>query len=160
MDDAGIVTRQLGRVPRGVWRVAARCSFGRPTAIATAPALPDGAPFPTLFYLTCPHLVECVGELESAGAVRAWRQRLATDPALAAELDAAASEYRQARLAEGAGEDPARHLGIAGVREAADVKCLHAHVAARLAGIDDPIGREVLAALVRECEQDRCGEGR
>src|SRR5665647_2746633 len=50
--DLAVVAEQLGREPRGVMAVAARCVCGRPTVVRTAPRLPDGTPFPTTFYLT------------------------------------------------------------------------------------------------------------
>src|SRR5665648_160633 len=52
--DLAVVAEQLGREPRGVMAVAARCVCGRPTVVRTAPRLPDGTPFPTTFYLTHP----------------------------------------------------------------------------------------------------------
>lgn len=159
MDDAHLVEWQLGRVPRGDWRVAARCSFGRPIVVTTAPLLLDGTPFPTLHYLTCPHLTDRLGEAESAGAAGAWAARLAADEALAARMLAADAAYRAARSAEAGGADPTPDVGIAGQRDPLGTKCLHAHAAAFLAGIDDPVGEGVLAGLARECDDDRCGRG-
>lgn len=159
MDDASGVARQLGRVPRGTWRVIARCSFGYPITIATAPVTDAGEPFPTLFYLTCPHLVTQVSNLESAGEIEAWRARVSGDMTLQRRLLDADAEYRTARAAEGGGIDPVPDVGIAGVRAVFAIKCLHAHVASALAGIDDPVGEGVLAAVVRECADQRCGEG-
>lgn len=157
MDEAAVVAWQLGRAPRGPWRTASRCSFGYPTTIATAPATDAGEPFPTLYYLTCPHLVAAVSRLESEGAIERWRTRIAADEGLAAQLRSADAAYRRARAAEGAGADPTPHVGIAGARDVLAIKCLHAHVASRLAGIDDPVGNEVLASIVAECADERCG---
>ena len=42
-EDLEVLRCQLGRVPRGVVGIAARCVCGRPTVVATAPRLPDGA---------------------------------------------------------------------------------------------------------------------
>ena len=165
--DAATVARQLGRAPRGRWRPVARCSYGRPTVILTGPVLGDGTPFPTLYYLTCPHLTERVSALESAGEIERWRARIAGDPALRELLSAADTAYRAARAAEAGGAgasaaeaggaDPVPDVGIAGQRDPCALKCLHAHVAAFLAGVDDPVGAGVLAAVVRECDDDRCG---
>jgi hypothetical protein len=157
MDDERLVARQLGRPPRGRWRVAARCSFGHPSVVLTAPSLDDGSPFPTLFYLTCPHLVRLVADLESAGGIETWRSALGGDPVLARRLSAADAAYRAARAAEAGGTDPVPGAGIAGQRDPAATKCLHAHVAAYLAGLDDPIGEGVIGSLVRECGDNRCG---
>lgn len=158
MDDEATVTRQLGRTPRGSWRVVVRCSFGSPVVIATAPGAPADEPFPTLYYLTCPHLVAEVSRLESAGGVEEWRSRIAGDETVRARLLEADARYRQARAAEGGGVDPVPHVGIAGSRDVLAVKCLHAHVAAALAGIGDPVGEGVLDALARECVDIRCGK--
>lgn len=159
MDDAAVVAWQLGRKPRGGWRVVARCSYGFPVCIATAPTLGPGEPFPTLYYLTCPHLVELVGGLESSGAVEEWRSRLAADEALASAMLRADEEYRAARAAEGGGVDPVPGVGIAGQRDPLAVKCLHAHVAAYLGGMSDPIGAAVVDRPGAECADRRCEEG-
>ena len=156
MDVTDVVTWQLGRPPRGSWRPAARCSFGWPTVIATAAALSDGQPFPTLFYLTCPHLTAALAALESAGAADAWHELLVADEALARRLEAADRAYRAARAEESGGADPTPDVGIAGQRDALATKCLHAHAAAYLAGLDDPVGEGALVGLVRECGDDRC----
>ncbi|PKQ37545.1 MAG: DUF501 domain-containing protein [Actinobacteria bacterium HGW-Actinobacteria-1] len=157
--EAAIVRRQLGREPRGTWRVAVRCSFGYPTVIATPSRLPEGEPFPTLYWLTCPHLLDAVGQLESAGEVDAWAARLAGDVELANRMRAADAAYRVARAAESGGSDACAAVGIAGQRDPLGTKCLHAHVAAALAGINDPIGESILGSLARECEDQRCSEG-
>lgn len=159
MDDPHVVAWQLGRAPRGAWRVTSRCSFGFPTVIATAPLTEGGEPFPTLFYLTCPHLVTEVSALESGGELEQWRARLAEDPALMQRLASADARYREARAAEGGGSDPTPEVGIGGERDARGVKCLHAHVAAALAGLGDPIGEAVLDAVTRECDGTRCKGG-
>lgn len=156
MDGAAVVAGQLGRVPRGSWRVGARCSFGYPVVIVTAPVTVGGEPFPTLYYLTCPYLVERISALESAGEVEAWRERLAGDAHLASRLLAADATYRIARATEGDGVDPTPDVGIAGQRDALATKCLRAHVATFLGGISDPVGEGVLAGIARECADRRC----
>ncbi len=52
--DIAVVERQLGRYPRGMVAVGARCVCGRPLAVVTRPLLPGGVPFPTTCYLTGP----------------------------------------------------------------------------------------------------------
>ena len=54
--DLEIVKEQLGRAPRGVLDIAYRTPDGQPAVVKTAPKLPDGTPFPTLYYLTDPRL--------------------------------------------------------------------------------------------------------
>ena len=63
--DLEVLRDQLGRVPRGVVGIAARCVCGRPTVVATAPRLPDGTPFPTTYYLTHPAAVKGASTLEA-----------------------------------------------------------------------------------------------
>ena len=58
---------QLGRVPRGVAAVAHRCPCGRPDVLRTEPRLPDGTPFPTTYYATCPRLTGAISTLETTG---------------------------------------------------------------------------------------------
>ncbi|MBN2847272.1 MAG: DUF501 domain-containing protein [Coriobacteriia bacterium] len=125
--------------------------------ITTAPAVGD-SPFPTLHYLTCPHLVAEIGAVESAGGCERWRRSLASDEELAARLRAADTRYREARAEEGGGIDASAGVGIAGELDVLGVKCLHAHAAAFLAGIDDPIGESLIDDLTRECDDGRCGE--
>ena len=154
--DADTVRLQLGRPPREPWRVANRCSFGFPTVIATPSRLATGEPFPTTFYLTCPHLVAAISTLESAGEAERWASRLAAEPTLAASMCAADAAYRDARAAESGGQDACAGVGIAGQRDPLATKCLHAHVAAALSGIDDPVGHGVLETVEPECRDARC----
>ncbi|NUS07965.1 MAG: DUF501 domain-containing protein, partial [Nonomuraea sp.] len=88
-DDVEAVQRQLGRPPRGLRGVAHRCPCGNPDVVETAPRLPDGSPFPTLYYLTCPKAASAIGTLEGSGLMREMQARLATDPELAAAYQAA-----------------------------------------------------------------------
>ncbi len=155
--DEVVVEAQLGREPRGRWWVEVRCGFGFPQVLGTPPALGDGGPFPTLYWLTCPWLAGDVSAAESAGGVSSWAARLAAEPELAERMRAADAVYRD-RRAEAAlpHPDPCAGVGIAGQRDPAATKCLHAHVAAALAGIADPVGRGLLDALGRECPDGRC----
>ena len=63
--DLEALAAQLGRVPRGVVAIAARCVCGRPTVVRTAPRLDDGTPFPTSYYLTHPAAVKGCSTLEA-----------------------------------------------------------------------------------------------
>ena len=75
--DLDAVARQLGREPRGVLEIAYRCPNGEPGVVKTAPRLPDGTPFPTLYYLTHPVLTAAASRLESSGLMREMTDRLA-----------------------------------------------------------------------------------
>ncbi len=74
--DLEAVARQLGREPRGVLGIAYRCPNGEPGVVKTAPKLPDGTPFPTLYYLTHPALTAAASRLESTGLMREMTERL------------------------------------------------------------------------------------
>lgn len=158
--DRAVVAAQLGRDPRGTWRVAARCPSGAPIVIAVAPTLEDGSPFPTTFWLTCPRLTAAVSDAESAGEGTRYADALASDTGLAEAVAAADTAYRAARASEAGGVDPCASVGTAGQRDPLAVKCLHARVAAYLCGIPDPIGEAVARKLSRElsdpCAEPRC----
>jgi hypothetical protein len=122
----------------------------------SGPILANGEPFPTLMWLTCPWLVALLGRLESEGELEVWRERLSDDATLRAELLAADREYRLARAEANGGTDPCPAVGIAGQADPLAPKCLHAHAAAYVAGLRDPIGGAVLSGVRAECADDRC----
>ena len=85
--DLAAVATQLGRdAARVCVAVAHRCPCGHPDVVETAPRLPDGTPFPTLYYLTCPRATGAVGTLEAGGLMREMTERLASDDELRARL--------------------------------------------------------------------------
>ena len=144
--DLAAVHRQLGREPRGVRAVAHRCGCGDPDVVQTEPRLPDGTPFPTMYYLTCPRLAGLIGTLEAGGTMREMQHRLAEDPELAASYTAAHEAY----LAE---RESIQHVdeivGISAGGMPSRVKCLHVLVGHALAagpGVN-PFGDEALALL-------------
>ena len=145
--DLDAVARQLGRDPRGVLALAYRCPNGEPGVVKTAPRLPDGTPFPTLYYLTHPLLTAAASRLESEGLMRAMSARLAEDPDLAAA-------YRRAHESYLAERDAIETLGtdFSGGGMPDRVKCLHvlmAHALAKGRGVN-PFGDEALAVLAGE----------
>ncbi|MEQ7123845.1 DUF501 domain-containing protein [Actinopolymorpha sp. B11F2] len=144
--DVAAVSRQLGRPARGVRGVAHRCRCGLPDVVETEPRLPDGTPFPTTFYLTCPRLASAIGRLEASGLMREWTQRLRTDPELAAAYARAHQRYVDHRTAI---DDVPEIAGVSAGGMPDRVKCLHALVAHALAlgpGVN-PLGDEALALL-------------
>jgi uncharacterized protein len=157
--DVAAVTVQLGRPPRGVRRVAHRCPCGLPDVVETAPRLPDGTPFPTLYYLTCPRAAAAVSRLESAGLMREMERRLAGEPGLRRAYQSAHEDYLRRR------DEVASSDGLAplppGTQSAggmpARVKCLHALAAHELAVPGaNPLGAEALAAAGQWWEAGRC----
>jgi hypothetical protein len=144
--DLAAVARQLGREPRGVHAVAHRCSCGDPDVVETEPRLPDGTPFPTLYYLTCPRAAGLIGTLEAGGVMREMQDRLASDPELAAAYERAHEAYLARRAELG---DVPEIDGISAGGMPSRVKCLHVLVGHALAagpGVN-PLGDEALAML-------------
>jgi hypothetical protein len=144
--DLEAVSRQLGRAARGVHAIAHRCPCGLPDVVATEPRLPDGTPFPTTFYLTCPRAASRIGSLEGAGVMKEMETRLGEDPTLAAAYTAAHERYLIAR--EALGQVP-EIAGISAGGMPDRVKCLHVLAAQSLAqgrGVN-PLGDEVLDEL-------------
>ena len=138
--DRAVVERQLGRPPRAFRRVVVRCPFGRPAVTEQAAYDDGGEPFPTTFWLTCPHLVAAVSRLEAAGGVEGWTRAAAEDPELRESLERGDAEQRRLR--------PELDLGIGGARPGAgSLKCLHAHVAFALARPGYELGERVVAEL-------------
>jgi uncharacterized protein len=145
--DLDAVAGQLGREPRGVLEIAYRCPNGEPGVVKTAPKLPDGTPFPTLYYLTHPTLTAAASRLESSGLMREMSDRLRDNPQLAAAYRAAHEAYLSER-------DAIESLGtsFSGGGMPDRVKCLHvliAHSLAKGPGVN-PFGDEALAVLAAE----------
>lgn len=145
--DLDVVARQLGREPRGVVEIAYRCPNGDPAVVKTRPRLPDGTPFPTLYYLTHPALTAAASRLESEGVMRAMTTRLAAEPDVAAA-------YRRAHESYLAERDAMEPLGtdFSGGGMPDRVKCLHvliAHSLAKGRGVN-PLGDEALALLAAD----------
>ena len=133
--DLAVVAQQLGRPPRGVMSIAHRCPCGLPDVVQTAPRLPDGTPFPTLFYLTCPRACAAMSTLEAGGVMREMTAQLQSDPALRARYLAAHEDYltRRDAAASAAGLQPLPP-GTQSTGGMPDrVKCLHALAAHELA---------------------------
>ena len=151
-DDLAAVAQQLGRPPRGVVAVAHRCPCGSPDVVLSAPVLPDGTPFPTVYYLTCPRAAGRIGTLEGAGLMRSMAQELAEDPSLQQAYQRAHERFLadRAAAAEDAGvAEPAALSGISAGGMPDRVKCLHVLAAQALAcgpGVN-PLGDRVLEAL-------------
>ena len=132
----------LGRRPQCAFDVVVAYDDGQPVVIANAPLLDDGRPMPTRYWLVDVDLRRRVSRLEGEGGVRS--AEAAVDPeALAAAHDRYAAERDVLVAQDHRGPRPAG--GVGGT--ARGVKCLHAHLAYRLAGGDDPVGDWVLARL-------------
>lgn len=121
----------------------------------------DGEPFPTTYYMTCPHVVAAIARVEAAGGVERWSRTVAEDEKLAASLADTTEEQRRIRrrLAAGRiGRDGGASLdfGIAGSRSPANLKCLHAHAAFALARPGYELGERILGELEPLWPAGRC----
>ncbi len=144
--DLQALQEQLGRVPRGVVGIAARCVCGRPTVVRTAPRLPDGSPFPTSYYLTHPAAVKGCSTLEAEHLMDQLNAELAENPELAAAYARAHQHYLERRAELGS---PTEIAGVSAGGMPTRVKCLHAllgHTLAAGPGVN-PIGDRTLEIL-------------
>jgi hypothetical protein len=148
VNDRAVVERQLGRPPRAFRRVAVRCPFGCPAVTEQAPYDEHGDPFPTTFWLTCPHLVAAVSRAEAAGGVERWTERAKREADLAFSWEEANREQRRLR--------PELPVGIGGSLRSGSLKCLHAHAAFALARPGYELGDRILAELPSLWPAARC----
>ena len=149
--DRSAIEAQLGREPRGIAGIGHRCPCGNPDVVTTEPRLPQGTPFPTTFYLTCPRAASRIGKLEGSHLMKEMEERLETDPDLAAAYLDAHERYLAARAEVGAaaGLDVPEIEGISAGGMPTRVKCLHVLAGQSLAqgrGVN-PLGDEVLDLL-------------
>jgi len=137
--DIAVVSAQLGRPARGVLGIAARCACGNPTVVATAPRLPGGAPFPTLYYLSHPAATAAMSRLEADHVMVELQELLDTD----AGVRAAYAKAHEAYLADRESIEVVEEIrGFSAGGMPTRVKCLHALAAHALAagpGVN-PIG--------------------
>jgi hypothetical protein len=159
-NDEAVIAAQLGRPPRGIHAIGHRCPCGNPDVVTTEPRLPNGTPFPTTYYLTCPRVSSRIGTLEASGLMREMQDRIGTDPELAAAYRAAHDAYLadRAKVGAAAGHDVPEIEGISAGGMPDRVKCLHvlaAHALAAGPGVN-PLGDEVLERLGAWWETGPC----
>ena len=146
ISDEEALALQIGRPARGVVEVAHRCKCGLPDVVKTLPKLPDGTPFPTMYYITCQKLASKIGTLEANGVMKELEKELGSDPELKLAYTKAHESYLQERNSL---EDVEEIQGISAGGMPTRVKCLHALIAHSLAvgpGVN-PIGDKALALL-------------
>jgi hypothetical protein len=129
--------------------------------VQTAPRLPDGTPFPTLYYVTCPRASGAISGLEAAGTMREMTARLRSDPGLRQRYAAAHRDYlaRRDAAAQQLRLDPLP-LGTQSAGGMPDrVKCLHALAAHALAVPGaNPFGAEAVQAVGEWWQSGSCAE--
>ena len=146
--DRQLVERQLGRAPRAFRRVSVRCPFGCPAVTEQAPFDSSGSPFPTQFYVTCPHLVAQISRLEAAGGVERWTRAPRASRRSRRSLARAQADQRQLR--------PELPVGIGGASRTGSLKCLHAHGGFALARPGYELGDRILAEAAPLWPRERC----
>jgi hypothetical protein len=123
--------------------------------VVTDPRLPDGTPFPTTYYLTCPRAASLIGTLEGSGLMRELEARVGDDGELAAAYRTAHEAYLAARSSI---DDVPEIAGVSAGGMPDRVKCLHALAAHALAagpGVN-PLGDEVVGRLGEWWSQGPC----
>ena len=159
-EDVTAIQAQLGREPRAIHEVGHRCPCGNPDVVTTQPRLPNGTPFPTTFYLTCPRAASRIGTLEGSGVMREMQDRLGEDEELAVAYRSAHERYLEFRdqLAADVGQSVPEIDGISAGGMPDRVKCLHVLAGQALAqgrGVN-PLGDEVLDLLGAWWEAGPC----
>ena len=158
--DRVIVEQQLGRYPRGMLAVGARCVCGNPLAVITRPLLPGGIPFPTTCYLTSPEAVRAVSHAEGSGMMTQYGELLNSDETIRRGYGRAHELYLRFRtmLANRLGDSEEHIVSISAGGMPNRVKCLHALVAQSLVmgpGVN-PIGDLVLDHIESEFSVQVC----
>ena len=153
--EIAVVSAQLGRPARGVIGIAARCVCGNPTVVATHPRLPDGTPFPTLYYLSHPGATAAISTLEATGVMAELQETLEGE---------VADAYRAAHLSYLADRESIEEVpeisGFSAGGMPDRVKCLHAlagHALAAGPGVN-PIGDAALARAGWSPDRCTCAE--
>lgn len=144
--DREAVAEQLGRSPRGLVGIGARCACGKPAVTITAPRLPDGTPFPTLFYLCLPELVKEVSRLEATGIMTDMSEEIERDEDVCEAHRKAHESYVTRRAILG---DVPEIADVSAGGMPNRVKCLHALVGYALAAGEGvcPVGDKALAMM-------------
>ena len=158
--DIAVVERQLGRYPRGMVAVGARCVCGRPLAVVTRPLLPGDVPFPTTCYLTGPEAVKAISHIEAEGKMKEYNDLLAEDDDLKAAYERAHELYLAFRheIAVAMGDSEEHIEGTSAGGMPVRVKCLHALLAQTLVMGEgaNPIGDTALEAIRHEFDPSVC----
>ncbi|MFT0846245.1 DUF501 domain-containing protein [Actinomycetaceae bacterium L2_0104] len=155
--DREILAQQLDRLPRGLVGVGARCACGKPAVTVTLPRLPEGSPFPTVFYLSLPYLVREASRLEANGVMGEFNEQLAHDDDLRAAYRSAHESYVERRGILG---DVPEIAGISAGGMPNRVKCLHALVGYSISAGPGvcPIGDIALDMIGWDPAVCRCGQ--
>lgn len=143
-----------------------RCPVGHPQVIKVYPLIREDDAFeifPTLFWLSCPNLIEQISRLEYEGIIKKLETLITEDHAFRERYHQNHRDYIRERWQLLSREDKAflkahkleevlKQRGIGGIRDWNKVKCLHLQYAHYLAR-DNVVGRWLAEHFsIRECE--------
>ncbi|SBS31693.1 hypothetical protein MSP8887_01573 [Marinomonas spartinae] len=148
--DIDIITNQLGRSPSGIKAIAHYSPSGIPQVLEMETWVFD-QPFPTLYWLSSKAIDKALAKIESQGVVKELEQRIKEDDTLREAYHQSHQDYITRRWAvmspdhkaiiEKKGFKPLfEKLGIGGIANWDQVRCLHMQYAHHLAG-NNVIGR-------------------
>ena len=135
-DDRALAEQMIGRPLRGESAAAVRCGWGLPAVLRVDPALADGTPFPTVFWLACPVANSAIGTLEASGVMQDLKARVQDEADLAPAHRRAGARYVAFR--DGLGPPVPGDPAAGGMPDR--VKCLHTLYGHHLATDDNPVG--------------------
>ncbi|MDK2885486.1 MAG: uncharacterized protein PWP54_44 [Thermosipho sp. (in: thermotogales)] len=161
-----IVNKQLRAKATNFHKVAYFCIFNFPVVIESLP-VKNGKPFPTIHYLTCPFLIKEISRLEEKGYIKYFEEKIQKDENFRKKVFKAHEEVIKKRnkmfneISEIKNfqiwKEQLNKVGTGGIRDWTKVKCLHLHFADYLAGIDNPIGREIFNMIKNlNCDDEYC----
>ncbi|WCN07959.1 DUF501 domain-containing protein [Marinomonas mediterranea] len=143
-DDLEIITRQLGRTPSGIRRIAHYSPHGIPQVLEMETWV-FNQPFPTFYWLSSSAIDKALARVESQGVVKELEQRIKDDPELreayhdshrdyiARRWDAMTDEHKSI-IEEKGFTTLFETLGIGGIKNWDQVRCLHMQYGHHLAG--------------------------
>jgi hypothetical protein len=163
--DLDIIYNQLNRKVDNILSITLRCKYNYPQVIQCFP-LKDNKPFPTLYWITCPYLIEEVSKLESDSLIKTLQLKIIEDHDLNEQVYHAHLEEIKKRLiilGDQLEELPdnikkkIKESGIGGTGDFNKIKCLHMHLASFLSNEPNPIGK-IVNNLISEknCVDERC----
>lgn len=150
-----IVAKQLGRNPDNLKDIVVYCSPSKkPAVVLTSPFSSDKGIFPTIYWLSCPYLVEEIFRIEDKGLVKKLTEKLKSDSEFKKEMMKTHEKYAERRLSMLLPEEikkikdkskdmykVIKESGVGGIMDKGGIKCLHAHYADYLVNGDNPAGK-------------------
>lgn len=147
--DFETITAQLGRPPNGITKIAHRSPQAVPQVLQMQSWV-FNQPFPTLYWLSSKAIDKALAKVESLGVVKELEKRLQEDPKLKTAYHQAHKDYiaerwqcmqpeHKAIIEEKGFTDLFNELGIGGIKNWDQIRCLHMQYAHHLAA-KNPIG--------------------